>query len=64
VAAGTGAALVLTGSLRALLYGVAPRDPLSMAAAAVLMCAVAAAATVIPARRATRVEPAVALREE
>jgi predicted permease len=60
---GLAATLLLAGSLRAILYGVAPTDPLSLAAAAALMVAVAAAATVIPARRATRVEPASALRE-
>jgi predicted permease len=49
--------------LRALLYGISASDPWSLAAAAALMALVAAAATLIPARRATRVEPASALRE-
>ena len=56
------AARLLTESLRTLLYGVTPSDPLSLAGAIVLMGAVAAAATAIPARRATRVEPSSALR--
>jgi predicted permease len=60
---GLGATLLLAGSMRALLYGIAPTDPLSMVAAALLMAAVATAATLVPARRATRVQPAVALRE-
>jgi predicted permease len=60
---GLGATLLLAGSLRALLYGIAPADPLSMMAAALLMAMVAAAATLVPAHRATRVQPAVALRE-
>ena len=63
LAAGLAATLLLAGSLRALLYGIAPSDPASLAAAAALMAAVAAAATAIPARRATRVEPSSALRE-
>jgi predicted permease len=64
VACGLVAAYLLTGSLRAVLYRVSPGDPLSMVLAAGLMCAVAAAATAIPARRATRVHPASALRDE
>jgi predicted permease len=63
LAIGLGATLLLAGSLRALLYGIAPTDPLSMAAAALLMAVVAAAATWVPAHRATRVQPAAALRE-
>jgi predicted permease len=64
IALGLAAALLLTGSLRTVLYQVSPADPLSMILAAALMCAVAAAATAIPARRATRVQPATALRDE
>jgi predicted permease len=64
IALGLAAALLLTGSLRTVLYQVSPGDPLSMILAAGLMCAVAAAATAIPARRATRVHPATALRDE
>jgi predicted permease len=64
MAAGLGAALAFTRLLTTLLYGVAPRDPLSMAAAAGAMLAVAAAAAAIPARRASRVEPVKALRYE
>ncbi|MEX2263646.1 MAG: ABC transporter permease [Bryobacteraceae bacterium] len=47
-----------------LLYGVAPSDPTAFSLAVLLVAVVAAAATVLPAWRAVRVEPAVALRQE
>ena len=46
------------------LYGLSPSDPLSLAFAAGLMTVVAAIAGLVPARRATRVDPAIALRCE
>jgi putative ABC transport system permease protein len=50
--------------LRALLFGVSPTDPASIAGASVLLIVVAVGATLIPAQRATRVDPVVALRAE
>jgi ABC-type antimicrobial peptide transport system permease subunit len=46
------------------LFGVAPRDPLSFGLAVLGMLAVALLAAAIPARRASRVDPAIALRYE
>jgi ABC-type antimicrobial peptide transport system permease subunit len=47
-----------------MLYGVGPTDPWSFAAAVLLMSAVGAAAAYFPARRASRVDPMTALRNE
>jgi hypothetical protein len=47
-----------------LLYGVAPSDPRSFTAAAVFVALVAAVAIAIPVARATRIEPAAALRQD
>jgi predicted permease len=57
-------ALVAGKVLASLLYGVSPRDPLVIAASATVLLAAAALASWIPARRATRVDPVVALRSE
>jgi len=64
LSAGLIAALVLTRFLRALLFGVASTDFLTFAAVALLLCLVALAACYIPARRAMKVEPTMALRYE
>ncbi|MDQ3211199.1 MAG: permease, partial [Acidobacteriota bacterium] len=61
---GLAAAAVLTRVMAGLLFGVAPRDPLTFFAGGSLLLVVAVAATYIPARRATRVEPVAALRME
>ena len=63
-AVGIGAALGVTRYLTSMLYGVRPNDPLTIAIVAVLLWLVALAACYIPARRATRVDPLVALRYE
>jgi len=63
VAIGLGGALLLAPMAATLLYGVGPSDPASMIAAAALVATVAAVAAFVPAARAARVDPAVALRE-
>jgi len=64
VAIGLAATLLLGKMLTALLFGVQPTDPWTLAAVAVLMAAVAIAACWIPAHRAMRVAPVDALRSE
>jgi putative ABC transport system permease protein len=67
---GAGTCLGLTGSvllvrfIAKLLFGTAPLDPLTFAAVPILLAAVALVASYIPARRATRIDPTVALRYE
>ena len=64
VLVGVAGALAATRLLRSLLFEVAPTDPAAFAAAVALLSAVALAAAYLPARRAARVDPAVALRAE
>jgi putative ABC transport system permease protein len=64
IAAGLGCALALGQFARNLLFQVSPRDPLSLGAAAAIMLIVACLAAFLPARRASRVDPVVALRCE
>jgi putative ABC transport system permease protein len=64
IAAGLVGAAALTRVMASLLFGVSTTDALTFAAVPALLVAVAFAATVIPAWRATRVDPMVALREE
>jgi putative ABC transport system permease protein len=61
---GWAAALLLTRILSSLLYGITPTDPLTFVGGSVLMLGMALLASLLPARRATRVDPMVALRRE
>jgi predicted permease len=64
VAIGLAAALAGTQLVKSLLFGVTPRDPVTMLATPALLVAIAILASVVPAIRAARVDPMVALRAE
>jgi ABC-type antimicrobial peptide transport system permease subunit len=64
LAIGAAAALALGGAVRVLLYDVRPADPISLLAGLLVLLAVALTASYIPARRATRVDPVVALKAQ
>jgi len=64
IIAGLVAAFAVAPAIRSLLYAVSPQDPRSLVAAVILVALTVAAGTIIPAVRATRVEPMVALRYE
>ena len=61
---GVALALALTRTLRGVLFGVTPNDPFTMVAVAILLLGVALVASYLPARRAARVDPMIALRNE
>jgi putative ABC transport system permease protein len=63
LALGLVAAIFLTTLIRALLFNVSPTDPMTLALVGGVMAAVAAAACLVPAWRATRVDPIVVLRQ-
>jgi ABC-type antimicrobial peptide transport system permease subunit len=59
---GVGASLIVARLLTSLLFGIQPRDPLTLIACAIFLCLIAAVACVLPSARATRIDPATALR--
>ncbi|UCC47308.1 MAG: FtsX-like permease family protein, partial [Gemmatimonadota bacterium] len=64
VVLGLVAAFALTRSLSSILYEVDPADPITYAGLSAFLLAVSTLASYLPARRATRVDPAIVLREE
>jgi putative ABC transport system permease protein len=64
VVTGLVAAVALARALRSLLYGVTSHDPATMLAVPALLALVALVACLVPARRASRIDPLVALRQE
>jgi putative ABC transport system permease protein len=64
VAIGAGVSIWASTFVASLLYGLEPRDPATLIGAAVVLCAVGGLAAWLPARRASRVDPAIVLRDE
>jgi ABC-type antimicrobial peptide transport system permease subunit len=64
LAVGLPITIAVANLLGSMLFGIKPGDPVALAAAAIALCAVALGAGYVPARRATRVDPIVALRYE
>lgn len=63
LAIGLGGALLLTRVLGSLMFGISPRDPLTLAASGIALTGVALVACYVPARRAARLDPLVVLRD-
>jgi len=61
---GLGLSLAFGKVMGGLLYGIQPTDPRILSSAAILLAGVAAVAMIVPAGKASRVDPAVALRNE
>jgi ABC-type antimicrobial peptide transport system permease subunit len=64
IAFGVGFSFIATRGAGALLFGLKPDDPATLVAAAALMAAIAAAASLFPARRAAKLDPMAGLRHE
>ena len=64
LAVGLAGAVALTRFMQSLLYGVTPTDPITFVGVSAILVSAAAAASLIPARRATRIDPITALRAE
>jgi ABC-type antimicrobial peptide transport system permease subunit len=64
VAMGLGGALIVAPGIRSLFYGVSPHDPKSLLTAIAFLALTAAVSTIVPAIRAMKVDPMVALRYE
>jgi putative ABC transport system permease protein len=64
IAIGIGGAMALTRLMSTLLFGVTARDPLTFASLALLLALIALVACLVPAKRATKVDPLLALRCE
>ena len=64
LAVGLVGSLLLTRTMRSMLFEVSPNDPVTMIGIAFLLLIIAMVASYIPARRATRVDPMIALRYE
>jgi putative ABC transport system permease protein len=64
IVAGVGGSIALGRFAEKLLYGVRASDPVTYVGVAMLLATVAVGATILPARRATRVDPALALRSD
>jgi putative ABC transport system permease protein len=64
IAVGVGGAVLMTHTLAHLLTQLSPNDPVAFGAAATVLASAALAGSYLPARRATRVDPAIALRRE
>jgi putative ABC transport system permease protein len=62
IAVGLAGALLVTKAMQALLFNVVPHDPLTFVVVTLLLALLVVVATLIPARRATRVPPTVTLR--
>jgi putative ABC transport system permease protein len=63
-AIGVAGGLAITDLMKGMLFSITPRDPATFIAVPLLLIAVAALACYLPARRATRVDPLVALRTD